>query len=50
MGKKKNKELREKGVNLKNNATNVLLPSVINNTILIESTLVVLLATLGDPT
>jgi hypothetical protein len=50
MGKKKNKELREKGVNLKNNATNVLLPSVINNTILIESTLVVLLATLGEPT
>ena len=50
MGKKKNKELREKGVNLKNHATNVLLPSVINNTILIESTLVVLLATLGEPT
>ena len=50
MGKKKNKELREKGVNLKNNATNVLLPSVINNTILIESTLLVLLVTLGEPT
>ncbi len=37
MGKRKAKRLREKGVELKNNATTVLLPSVINNTILIES-------------
>lgn len=55
MGKKrnnkkiKNKELREKGIELINNSITVFLPSVINNTILIESTLVVLLATLTKP-
>lgn len=50
MSKNKANRLREKGVELKNNATTVLLPSVINNTILIESSLVVLLATLAEPT
>jgi len=50
MGKNKAKRLREKGIELKNNATTVLLPSVINNTILIEASLVVLLATLAEPT
>ncbi len=50
MGKKnKSKELREKGIELKNNSITVFLPSVINNTILIESSLVVLLATLIEP-
>ncbi|SDH82100.1 hypothetical protein [Winogradskyella thalassocola] len=51
MSKKVNrKKLRKKGIGLINNSVTVLIPSVINNTILIESTLVVLLATLGDPT
>lgn len=50
MGKKnKSKELREKGIELKNTSITVFLPSVINNTILIESSLVVLLATLTEP-
>ena len=44
------KGLREKGVEIKNNAATTLLPNVVNNTILIESTLLVLLATLGEPT
>lgn len=50
MGKVKNKKLRKKGVELINNSVTVLIPSVINNTILIESSLVVLLATLAEPT
>lgn len=48
-GKNNKKELREKGIELKNNSVTVFLPSVINNTILIESSLVVLLATLTKP-
>ena len=48
--KEKRNELRKKGVEIKNNAATTLLPSVVNNTILIESTLLVLLATLGEPT
>lgn len=44
------KELSEKGVEIKNNAATTLLPNVVNNTILIESTLLVLLETLCEPT
>ena len=47
--KNKEKELRKKGIELKNKSVTVFLPSVINNTILIESSLVVLLATLAEP-
>ncbi|NLN26187.1 MAG: hypothetical protein GX163_11220 [Bacteroidetes bacterium] len=41
--------LFEKGVAIKNKASSQLLPKVMNNTVLVGSSLVVLLATLSDP-
>jgi len=45
----KKQTLREKGIELKNDAATRLLPNAVNHTILIASTLVVILATLSNP-